>query len=90
MSISHRANDIWQKALNAAPEKSPAIAAAVVIVVAAALYRRRQLANQIPPGYKSINDIPQPKGFPLIGNLHQLGLSQILERLENWAWYVNA
>ncbi|GAB5588841.1 hypothetical protein Unana1_03741 [Umbelopsis nana] len=86
MSISHRANDIWQKALNAAPEKSPAIAAAVVIVVAAALYRRRQLANQIPPGYKSINDIPQPKGFPLIGNLHQLGLSQILERLENWAW----
>jgi hypothetical protein len=91
MSIVQVANDILKKVTESAPKNTPAIATAVVsIVVAAALYRRRQLANSVPPGYKSAKDIPYPPGLPVIANMHQLGLKQILERLENWAWYVCA
>ena len=43
---------------------------------------RSAVAN---PTTRSLNDLPRPKGLPLVGNLHQLDTTKVHLILEDWA-----
>jgi hypothetical protein len=88
MSLMQQATEIWQSATERATKKSAAIAGATIVSiwVAVKLYRRRY-NESAPPGYKARKDLVVPPGLPIIGNLHQMSISQLIERIENWAWY---
>ncbi|KAH8548397.1 cytochrome P450 [Umbelopsis sp. PMI_123] len=87
MSLMQQATEIWQSATERATKKSAAIAGATIVSiwVAVKLYRRRY-NESAPPGYKARKDLVVPPGLPIIGNLHQMSISQLIERIENWAW----